>query len=853
VEAKPVSRLCVFFAVAGWLGLLATGPARADNELLDAIAAGDAARIKTLIAGGADVNKPRAVKPAADKDFTRQLFLTEGELMVLQAKREQEAHTELPLHAAITLGKKDLVKLLLDSGADPEKAAGNGKTALHVAVRSRDADTIRLLLARRVPLEARDARGCTPFRDAAAQLAVPIAETLAAAGADVNAADNFGRTALHVAVESYSSDLLEFMLARKADLNAADKQGQTPLHLALIRRSPEMVGRLLTAGAKADTADADGLTPLHATLWPPDFEMARRLLDAGARADGRDKEGRTLLFHAFPCGPAAVRFVLSLKVDVNAADAQGATALHKAVEACANTANEEALVTLLRHGADGTAKDKAGKTPLDVARERHCYSACRLLALHTPKAAPVDPLAVWAEEQPERKRYEDVKKALDAGGSADGKDEFARPLVVAAAMNREAALLELLVAHKADVNARAKEGQTALDAAVASGSWLMVRTLLETGAKVNTGDGGVGILNAAVKKGSLETARLLLDKGADPNAAWHPDQERGRWDALFQAVASGDPGMVELLLEHKADVNARGGQDNRPLLVHAWESKHPSLAKRLLEQKGVDVKAASESGVTLLYLAARDGDEGVVRQLLERGAPVKVATGGGLTPLAIAIGNNHLGVVKALLDGGAAGGDFRQTAAHEAARAGYPQSAEVLGLVLDKGADPNARDGQNRTPLHVLLEGFGTAALVRLLLKNGADVDARDGDGKTGATPLHVAALRGHEEAVRVLLAARADVKAVDAQGHTALYLACLNRQTRVAALLLERNADPNVAAAESGLTALHQAVLADNPELVALLLKYQADRKATDAQGRTPLDVARERKNAAVLEALGR
>src|SRR5262249_29821953 len=181
------------------------------------------------------------------------------------------------------------------------------------------------------------------------------------------------------------------------------------------------------------------------------------------------------------------------------------------------------LVTLLKQGADVTVKDRSGKTPLDVARERHCYPACRLLALHTPKAPPVDPLAVWDEGYGQRKHYEEVKKALDGGsGSPDGKDEYARPLVVAAALNGEAALVELLIARKADVNARGKEGQTALEGAVASGSWLVAKALLDAGARVNTGDGGAGLLNAAVKKGSLETNRLLLEHGADPNAAWAP-------------------------------------------------------------------------------------------------------------------------------------------------------------------------------------------------------------------------------------------------------------------------------------------------------------------------------------------
>jgi ankyrin repeat protein len=95
--------------------------------------------------------------------------------------------------------------------------------------------------------------------------------------------------------------------------------------------------------------------------------------------------------------------------------------------------------------------------------------------------------------------------------------------------------------------------------------------------------------------------------------------------------------------------------------------------------------------------------------------------------------------------------------------------------LLERGADPNVRDGDGRTPLFSAVLG-GSVGLVGLLLESGAEVDARDNDGWT---PLHFAAQEYEPEIARLLVARGADVNAQDDDGITVLWRAVFSARGR--------------------------------------------------------------------------
>ncbi|KAL8402568.1 hypothetical protein RB596_009081 [Gaeumannomyces avenae] len=158
------------------------------------------------------------------------------------------------------------------------------------------------------------------------------------------------------------------------------------------------------------------------------------------------------------------------------------------------------------------------------------------------------------------------------------------------------------------------------------------------------------------------------------------------------------------------------------------------------------------------------------------------------------------------------------------------------GLFIDgKGAIIEAGYKEHgHTPLRWAAEE-GCEAFTRLLIENGADIEAKDGGGRT---PLHWAAEKGHEGVARLLVEAGADKKAKDGLGRTPLHFAAANGHEGVARLLVEAGADKE-AKDRDGRTPLHVAAWNGHEAVAKLLAKLGANKEAKDRDGRTPLHVA--------------
>jgi ankyrin repeat protein len=118
------------------------------------------------------------------------------------------------------------------------------------------------------------------------------------------------------------------------------------------------------------------------------------------------------------------------------------------------------------------------------------------------------------------------------------------------------------------------------------------------------------------------------------------------------------------------------------------------------------------------------------------------------------------------------------TALHEAAVHGKP---EIVALLLQLGAKPDANDEEGGTPLHTAAMQ-GEVQIMKMLIDKGAQLESRQGDNIT--TPLHCAACRGHLEAVQLLVEAGADINAKDGRGKTALDAAKTFKRAPVAQYL---------------------------------------------------------------------
>jgi ankyrin repeat protein len=276
----------------------------------------------------------------------------------------------------------------------------------------------------------------------------------------------------------------------------------------------------------------------------------------------------------------------------------------------------------------------------------------------------------------------------------------------------------------ADAHQDSPPNTQALFAAIRSDNTSGVKALLNRGVSANSRTlGGTTVLMYAAVVSDLGTMRLLLDHGADTNA--HNDAGA---TALMWSV--GDTNKLALLLQHDADVNAHTTSGETALLMAA-NLAEPGEAIRMLLAKGADAKY-SNRGYTALMGAAEQGHLEPVRQLLANGADVKGTNSKGWTALHAAAMCGNPEVVRALLDAGAdpnaKESTHGMTPLHWGAASGNVQTVRLL---VERGARVEDKDSFNQaTPLIWAIAGDrGDAELVELLLSKGADPDSHDHNG----------------------------------------------------------------------------------------------------------------------------
>jgi ankyrin repeat protein len=434
--------------------------------------------------------------------------------------------------------------------------------------------------------------------------------------------------------------------------------------------------------------------------------------------------------------------------------------------------------------------------------------------------------------------------------------------LVEAAKKADRAAVQALLKGGADVNARSGDGSTALLWASYRDDLELVDILLKARGDVNAAnDLGASPIWAAARNGSAAMTKKLLDAGANPNAALMLGET-----PVVTAARSGNAEVVELLIAKGADPNAKGPRGQTPLMFAASQG-HATVVAALL-RRGADVNARSDvwgqveaqaphghpavqrefqhGGNTALMFAARAGNLEVARLLVEGGADVNAPTPHGTTPLSMA-----------------AYADFYPARAENDAylyadpvvtgKATPPQHAEIVRLLLDKGADPNG-GAEVFTPLLVSVVRHREET-VRLLLERGADPNIPVGDwlpivrgsptdfyidmAWVGATPLWLAARYSTPAIVRMLLDKGADPKFV----HTGAFYAGngdLAERTEESGTTL--HAATRIVGNRGGAwAASRETSEAQVLEIVKMLVGAGVDINAQASNGRTAVEGANE------------
>ena len=307
------------------------------------------------------------------------------------AKKQPDPAPTMSLLGAVSYGKVDVAKSLLEKGANVNERDPDGNTPLMIAAAGNEylpypVPLVQVLIDARASLEARDSKGRTALHRAAAEGKTDVVGLLADSGALINKQANDGATPLFYAVQSGKLPVVQLMIAHHAQVDLADASGSTPLMIAsegstYMPVNAPMMEALLNAGAKVDVVDARGRTALYRASAEPKPEAVRLLLDHSAKPNVRAKDGTTPLIEAVTFARHAVaQILISHGADVNMADSNATTPLMIAAEKSPRIKDPGHFVKLLLdHGAKAELKDSQGRTALDLASESKNGAALKLL------------------------------------------------------------------------------------------------------------------------------------------------------------------------------------------------------------------------------------------------------------------------------------------------------------------------------------------------------------------------------------------------------------------------------------------------------------------------------------------
>ena len=604
---------------------------------------------------------------------------------------------------------------------------------------------------------------------------------------------------LHSASYQGEPEVVGTLMNRAINLNAKNHWGETVLHLVSRGKQTSQSGvrvaeLLLEHGAEVQTRSTDYDTPLHLASHFGKLGIVRLLLDHGADASTETEDGTKLLhlvsFGQYECeadGVRVAKLLLELGAEVDTRTKTHLTPLH----AASLYGKLEMVRLLLDHGADpeASAEGDVGSKPL------HQVSYGKY-----------------------RSQEDGVRVA------------------------------QLLLERGADVNTRRNDHWTPLHVASYFGNVEIVRLLLDHGADPETnaeGDMGSKPLHKVSygkyrsQEDGVRVAQLLPERGADVNTRRNDD-----WTPLHVASYFGNVEIVRLLLDHGADpeANAEDHMGDKPLhQVSCGSYRSPEdgvCVAQLLLERGADVNTRRNDHQTPLHLASYLGIVEIVRLLLDHGADPEANAEGnvGSKPLHMVSYGKYrsqedgVRVAQLLLERGADVNTRRNDHWTSLHAASYLGIVEIVRLLLDHGADPeaNAEGDVGSKPLHFV--SFGEyrsqedgVRVAQLLLEHGVDVNTRRNNRWT---PLHIASLLGKFEIAQVLIDHSAEVDAVDDIGETPLHNVSQGKYesqedgVRIAQLLLDHGADVN-AKSKAGNTPLALASCGERPKLAELLLEH--------------------------------
>jgi ankyrin repeat protein len=506
---------------------------------------------------------------------------------------------------------------------------------------------------------------------------------------------------------------------------------------------------------------------------------------------------------------------------------------------------------LLEHGADANYVDNSGISLLMYSAYNTNLHFCELLLQHKAKVNITD-----------NGGYTALEYALDNWDRISNEKEISQIITLLIAHGAKIQPKTLNAAFKHADKCRYGLTNRILKDLKKAGYKSGLNELIESAISGDSNKVDYLIKNDKMKKddelqvlfytaafGKVDTIKNLLKKGLDLKTI-----DLSKNTLLIIASKYGNLDMVKYLLNKGLNIEAQNN-DSDTALIAAVKSDNYDIVKCLIIG-GADIKPyrGLEDLKDALFEASSNGNMEIIKFILSNGYPISKER------LSLAMGladeNNHFTIAKYFISKGA-NIDLEYNTSTSLEDACLSGNLNATKFLIENGADVNGKSVRGE-PLYVA-SSYGNIDIVRYLIKMGADVNGIPRlyyeDKKAylkGDTSLNAATMSGYFDIVKFLVESGADLhyKIESIDNNTVLMTAASRGSKDILEYLIKKGSEINYQN-QKGQTALMFAISSDYLDNVEILLKYKANTKLKDKDGHTALDIAKQKKDKAIVQLL--
>ena len=504
------------------------------------------------------------------------------------------------LHFCSAKSHVDTIRYILEHdnlGHDINAQSSSGYTALHEAARGGSLDIVKLLIEHGAEIDRKSNENWTPLLMASHSNKGDVVRFLLKMGANVfQRVGESQRTCLHIAAEKGHIDVLNILLDHLTNnktachaskytpnqlyVNSVNTHGRTPIYLASSHGHYKVVESLLKHHADPNITEHIGWTPLHAASRHGFLDVVEILLANGASVDATTCIDNFTSLHQ-ACGKGhteIVKVLLKYGANPDAREMRGWSALQISV----GYGRLETLQALLETDINITVTTKKGRNVLHI------------LGMYRKDAVYFDFLL--------SKGIKGLINQIDWLGNA--------PLhYVVSEGNVD--LVSRLIEHGADVTLANNKGRCALMFGLKHTD--VIKKLLESGAVVDQQDlKGMTCLHYAAEGSLTEAVDLLLESSANPSVLNNIHRT--------PLHLAGSPVIAQHLIQQGVDVDIQDSEGQTPL--HVAAAYRHSVVKVLLDN-GISINLLTKKGQSALHIAAQKSAKAAL-MLIDRGIDVGV-------------------------------------------------------------------------------------------------------------------------------------------------------------------------------------------------------------------------------------